>query len=104
MLRTRIFVALGASAVINVTWLLLDGLTGQAQQPNPRLVWIVDKLGAPGATMADWLAPSGHSMGTILGGVLIAIVSSVVFYASVVWMVLSVPAWWREVRQSRRVF
>lgn len=99
MPKTRIFVALGASALINITWLALDGLMGRAQRPNPSLLWIVDKLGMPGGTIADWLAPSGHSAGSILTGVLIAIVSSVVFYASAVWIVLSVPAWWREVRR-----
>lgn len=99
MSKARIFVALGASAAINVTWFVLDGLAAHAQQPNPSLEWIADKLGTPGATAADWLAPSGHTLGTILSGVLIALVSSFVFYASVIWIVLSVPEWWREVRR-----
>jgi hypothetical protein len=70
---TRIFIALGVSGVVNVAWLVFDGLIAHAQHPVPKLAWIVDKLGTPGGTIADWLAPSGHTVGTVLAGVLIAI-------------------------------
>jgi membrane-associated phospholipid phosphatase len=99
-MRRRIFIALGVSGVVNVTWLVLDGLIAHAQQPDPKVMWIVDKLGTPGGAIANSLAPSGHTVGTALAFVLIAVLSSILFYASVVWIILSIPAWWREVRHS----
>jgi hypothetical protein len=56
--------------------------------------WVTPE--APGAVFATWIAPSGHEMGPVLIGVLIAIIFSLFFYATVAWLALSVLAWLRS--------
>jgi hypothetical protein len=64
--------------------------------PPPKLAWIVNKLGAPGGGIADWVAPSGHSVFSALIGIAIAITASIVFYGAVIWAALELLAWGRS--------
>jgi hypothetical protein len=91
---------LGISCAVNVIWLILGSLTAPARYT--RLDTIVEVLGTPGGTVAEWFAPPGHDLAHFLGGVLIALVSSILFYAGLAWAVLSVPEWVRDAREAIR--
>jgi hypothetical protein len=97
---TRTVAALGISAVINVVWLGLDGILARNDHPRPMVARMVDILGTSGAAVADLFAPSGHSVGAILGGALRAIGSSVIAYGALAWVVFSVPVWWVALRRT----
>jgi len=57
---------------------------------------IVDALSAPSSAFAEWVAPRGHGGAHFVIALIAAVVSSVVFYAALAWVVLSLPVWWRH--------
>lgn len=89
----RIFAALGVSCAINVVWFTLDALAGPTTYHPSRLSKIAGALGYPGGTIADWLAPRGHDAAYFIGGALIAVASSLLFYAVLAWVILTILAW-----------
>jgi hypothetical protein len=92
--RRRVLIALLISFLVNVIWFVLDASTIHKDYQTSRV--IVDMLGAPGGTFADWLAPPGHDAAHIIGGFLLGIGFSFVFYATLAWVIISLPAWWQE--------
>lgn len=99
----RIFAAFGIACAINVVWVTLEALIDpMAYQPS-RLSRIAGVLGYPGGTIEDWLARSGHDA-YFVGGALVTLLSSLIFYAALVWVILSLMAWLRgrrDVKLSR---
>jgi hypothetical protein len=92
----RLVLALVISGVVNIVWLGLDVFTANRTYGLTIYRRIELALGTPGAVFATWIAPSGHEMGPVLIGVLIAIIFSLFFYATVAWLALSVLAWLRS--------
>jgi hypothetical protein len=92
--RTRI--AVSVSLVLNAILLGLDAVTSRGQGTGSTASKIVDVLGAPGGFFAEWTVPPGHDAAHIVGGALIAITFSLVFYTFLVWLILSLPAWWLQ--------
>jgi hypothetical protein len=97
-----IFVALLGSAVINLIWLTLDAITTGAKHSSPILARLVDRLGSPGRIVADAISPSGHSVFSIMSGVAIALMASVVAYAIVVWIGLELLSLLRDTLRNKR--
>jgi hypothetical protein len=92
----RVMTAVCISLAINMIWLLLDAMSVH-QEERTSMSWkIVSVLGGPGGALADWLTPPGHDAAHFLGGILMAIGFSFVFYAGIAWIIISLPAWWRE--------
>jgi hypothetical protein len=94
----RVLIALGVSAALNIVWLVADGLIDWQKEAPSKAARVVEAFGKVGGTFGGWFAPSGHTVGTFLVGSLLVVVSSILFYAAVVWILLSLfslPAWWR---------
>jgi hypothetical protein len=96
----RLFVALGISGAINIVWLTLDALTDSTSYQPTRLSKIAGALGYPGGRVANWLTPPGHEATYFVVGALISIVSSLLFYATLAWIVLGLPVWLRSLHNS----
>jgi hypothetical protein len=94
--RRRVLVACFISLIVNIIWFVLDASTIPTSYPPSRADKIVNLLGSPGGKFADWLAPLGHDIAHVLGGFLLAIGFSFVFYATLAWVIISLPVWWRE--------
>jgi len=87
---SRIAVAFGISVLFNAALIGAGFLVNPDEWPQPWTVRILSVLGTPGETVAMWLLP-GHS-GT---HIVIAVVSSVVFYAVLAWALLTLRVWRR---------
>lgn len=81
----RMFIALGVSIVANILFFL--------SKPNSRLERFADTLNAPLNDAATWIgwSPSVHNPDVILVLLLV-----IVYYALPVWIVISLPVWWRN--------
>jgi hypothetical protein len=84
-------IALGASIVLNSLLIAIAFLTDPARFPSSRMGKIVDTLGRPGGAFTEWLLP-GHDAPQVA----LIVVSSVVFYAVLIWVIVSLPTWWRH--------
>jgi hypothetical protein len=92
----RVMTAVCISLAVNMIWFLLDAMTTH-QDDRPSMSWkIASVLGGPGGAFAEWLAPPGHDAAHFLVGFLMAIGFSFAFYAGIAWIIISLPAWWRE--------
>lgn len=96
----RIFAAFGIACAINVVWVTLEALIDPTAYQPSRLSRIAGVLGYPGGTIEDWLAQSGHDAAHLVGGALVTLLSSLIFYAALVWVILSLMAWLRSHRHS----
>jgi hypothetical protein len=94
----RVRIALIFSAVLNGIFIVLDASGSADQYSDSRAARALEVLWKPSGKIAEWLAPAGHDAAHFLGGALIAIVSAVLFYALVVWLLLEI--WARLNRQS----
>lgn len=87
----RIATSFLISVVINVPLLVIDFDVDPRQSRLSTIEKIVVGLLTPAERLTMWLFP-GHGGGQILSMALF----SVVFYAVVVWLALSLPIWWRK--------
>jgi hypothetical protein len=95
-LRWRVRAAVLISLVINSLFVVIILATGTPQITPTKTQRIVAALTAPSTALGEWSAPRGHDGIHFVGGAVIAVVSSVLFYAIVAWFLLSLPVWWRE--------
>jgi hypothetical protein len=93
----RVLTACFISVFVNIIWLDLDASTIHENYPPLRTEIILKTRGSRGDKFADWLAPPGHDIAHFFGGFLLAIVFSFVFYATLAWIIISLPAWWHEI-------
>jgi hypothetical protein len=84
------------SLFINSLFVLIILATGRPQITPTRTQRIVAALTGPATALGEWSAPRRHDGIHFVGGAVIAILSSVLFYAVVQWFLLSLPVWWRE--------
>lgn len=92
----RVLVACVTSVVLNGAVLGLGASIDSDQHPAPLTSKILDVLGAPGSAAGYWPAPTGHGAAHFVGGALIEVLSSIIFYAALAWVVLSLPLWLRQ--------
>lgn len=84
-------VAVMISLALNGVLLVIDFSIHPQQDKLSTIENIVVGLLRPADLLTRWLAP-GHGGAQIL----FLIMSSVVFYAVVAWVALSLPIWWRH--------
>lgn len=84
----RMTIALVTSMVLNCILIAMPFFTNPETFPSSVFGKIVHVLGRPGGTFTEWLLP-GHDMSQVV----LVIVSSVVFYAVLAWLVLSFVFW-----------
>jgi hypothetical protein len=94
--RWRVRGAFMVSLVINSLFVVIILSTGAPQTTPTRTARIVAALTTPSTALGEWGAPRGHDGLHFVGGAVIAIGSSVLFYAILAWFLLSLPVWWRE--------
>jgi hypothetical protein len=94
--RWRVKAALITSLAINGVLVLIGLSINPRQYPASRFASFLAALTAPSTALAEWIAPHGHDAPHFAGAAVIAIVSSVLFYAIFVWFLLSLPIWWRQ--------
>ena len=85
----RLAIALLASILWNCVLIATPFFT--VRFPSSRIGRVMDALGRPGGAFAEWLLP-GHDAPQVV----LIITSSVVFYAVLMWVTLSLPVWWRS--------
>jgi hypothetical protein len=89
----RIVAALVVSIALNLIWIALDSSIDPRRYPPSIISRIVEVLGSPAAAFTEWFAP-GHTGKQIV----VLLISSIVFYAALSWVVLAVWAWLRRDR------
>ncbi len=89
----RMLVALGISGALNIALLVSGAFLESAKQPHPRIERIVDAWGWPGEAFATSLVPRGHDIAHVGGVVLVGFTLLVFFYATLVWIAISLSAW-----------
>ena len=60
----------------------------QPRYPASIVVKVSEILAAPGTKFADWVIPTGHDALYFVGGFVVSILSSVLFYAALAWSAL----------------
>jgi hypothetical protein len=55
-------------------------------------------MGKPSSAFVDWLVPVGHDAAHFLGGMAVSIVTSIIFYGVIAWIILAV--WARAHREG----
>jgi len=94
--RRRALTAFYISLFLHVILLVLGVATSRQDNRTSWSAKIVNMLGSPGGEFGDWLAPPGHGAAHFVGGFLLAVGFSFVFYAVLAWVIISLPTWWRE--------
>jgi hypothetical protein len=92
----RLILALGISVFLNIVLVVAGSFVDYQKYPLSRTATVVDALGQPGGAVAIWLAPAGHDLPQILAASLISFSASIFFYALLLWIAISLPAWWRN--------
>ena len=82
----RIWIALLISVALNSAVVILGAFT--EHHSGSALTQILDLLSVPGGALAELLIPAGHDAAQILGAIAVSLISSVVFYGALVWIVL----------------
>ena len=95
-LRWRVRAAVLISLIINSLFVAFILATGTPRITSTRTQRIVAALTAPSTALEEWSAPWGQDGMHFVGGAVIAIVSSVLLYSNVAWLLLSLPVRWRE--------
>jgi len=90
----RFLAALGASTLLTVI-LLAVGMSIFARDPDSRAMKIVQLLAEPSDTAVKWYGPTGHGFGAFLTAAAVGVVSSILFYGVVFWIILSLLSWLR---------
>ena len=87
----RIVAAFAISVALNFSMLAFTAFSRKNRLDSSAVGRFIDALAEPSAATADWLAP-GH------GGthILVFLVCAVLYFALVVWILLSLPDWWRN--------
>jgi len=88
--------ALMISVAVNSIIIVFSLLINPEQYRTSRTARIIDVLGKPAGAFTEWIAPPGHDLGHAIIAVLIAILSSLFFYAALAWIVLSIVSWQRN--------
>ena len=88
----RMVVALIASALLNGILLVLDGIAGGQRYPEPILSKVVGIMFSVPGAVSEAVVPAGHDAAHILGAIAVTMVSSVIFYGVVVWVILTIWA------------
>ena len=94
----RIFIALLTSGALNGILLVLDSFTDPQRRSRSLPFRIVEILFAPSGTFAEWLVPAGHDAAHIFSAIVVSIVSSVIFYGVLAWVILTI--WARAHREA----
>src|SRR6267154_917623 len=84
----RIVIALLTSTAFNGILLVLDSFTDPRRSSKSLPFKIVETLFAPSGTFAEWLVPAGHDAAHILGAIVVSILSSIIFYVSLLGLFL----------------
>ena len=93
----RVVIALIVSVALNGILLILDSFTG-SQRRSPSLpLRIVEIFFSPSGALTEWLVPAGHDASHILGAILVSIVSSIILYAGIAWIILTT---WARARRA----
>lgn len=93
----RVAIALLISIALNGFLFAVSlSINPREQVPTSRVERIVDALSTPSSAFAEWVAPQGHGGTHFVVALMAAIISSLVFYAALAWVVLSLPVWWRH--------
>jgi hypothetical protein len=92
----RVRIAVLISIALNTVLFVLASIIDARGGSFPRTERILDVLGEPSKAITEWIVPTGHDAAYFLGGALVSILSSIVFYAVLTWVTLSLPAWWRS--------
>jgi hypothetical protein len=92
-LRRRVLAALLIRLFLNAVWIALEASTNSSEYWSSRLRKVFRVLDSPAFAFSNWLAP-GHEPGPLLGVAMLGIVFSFVFYAALLWVIISVPSWW----------
>src|SRR5579864_7299091 len=93
----RLFLALMVSGAINVIGIILDSSTNSRRYPPSIPSRIVEIIFSPAGAFAEWVVPAGHDAAHILGAAAVSIVSSLIFYAIVSWVILTI---WARARRE----
>ena len=88
----RLATAFLISIVLNIFLFAVDFSIGPRRAELSRIQNVVLGLLRPAESLTVQFAPEGH------GGiqVLALVISSILVYTVVVWLALSIPAWWRS--------
>jgi hypothetical protein len=80
------------SVAVNVVWFILE-----TKPPRPSsIAATLDRiLNGPANEFVEFLSPPGHGT-EMAAGAFAAIVFSFCFYGVLAWIVLSLPAWWKN--------
>jgi hypothetical protein len=93
----RVRIAFILSVVLNVFLFVVSlSINPSRKGSTSETARVLDVLSAPSTAFAEWIAPRGHGGAHFVVALIAAIVSSVVFYAALAWVVLSLPIWWRH--------
>jgi hypothetical protein len=93
----RIRIALIISGILNGFLVAASlSINPRGQDPTPMADRIIGVLTAPSTAFSEWIAPPGHGGFHFVIALIAAIISSILFYAVLAWVVLSLPAWWRH--------
>jgi hypothetical protein len=94
---SRVIVSLGTSVLLNVCGVISAFVVSWDKYPWSKAAPVMSAMAAPGRLLAESFAGErGHDF--ILTGLALMVVFSVLFYAVLVWIALSVWGWWRERR------
>src|SRR5258707_796987 len=87
----RLLIAILISVILNFVLIIVTSAIDPERLVASRLGTIINALGRPGGAFTEWFSP-GH------GGIQIAIiiVSSIAFYAGIVWITLTAWNWLRR--------
>jgi hypothetical protein len=92
----RILVALLISVAIHSVVLSIGPLA--EHHPVSAITSLLDLFDKPSATFVKWVVPAGHDAVHIVGALTVSLVSSVVFYGILTWVMLTA---WAQ-RRTRR--
>jgi hypothetical protein len=97
MIRSRRLLIAFVIALLLNGILMATGASIKSEQNHPSTTEkVLEALSKPSAAFSEWLVPPGHDAAYFIGGAEVSIVFSVLFYAALVWVIISLPAWWRD--------
>jgi len=93
-LLIALMVSIALNGILAVVAFIASSKHGQRL---PRVARLLDLLATPSNAIAERLAPPGHGAAHFIEGAIAAAISSVFFYAILVWLALAI---WTRVHQS----
>lgn len=71
-------------------------LRDSVKHPIRAIDTLADAVFQPGETVAKVVVSPGHDFAYLVGMPLLAVFVSIIFYGALIWIVLSLPTWWRN--------